>query len=112
MWIKIILFTALAVIALLGLRAPRGARHLAFRRLALLTFIGFAGASVLFPEFWNGAAELVGVGRGSDLLLYGLIVVFIVYVESSYLRTRRLEQDITELARRIAITETRVDEQV
>ena len=105
MWIKILLFLGLAMIAVIGLRSPRGARHTALRRIALIVFVGLAGLSVLFPVIWNAAAQAVGVGRGTDLILYILIVAFLLYIETSYLRSRKLEDDITSLARRIALDE-------
>lgn len=108
MWIKIILLVSISVIALIGLRAPRGARHLALRRMTLLAFVLFAAASVLFPEVWNTLANAVGVGRGTDLLLYGLILAFLGYMATSYLRFRGLESQITLLARRIALDEVGV----
>ena len=108
MWIKVILLVSIGVVALVGLRAPRGARHVALRRIALIAFILFAGASVLFPDVWNTLANAVGVGRGTDLLLYALIVVFLGYLTSSYLRFRGLESQITLLARRIALDEVGV----
>ena len=105
MWIKLILILAIGLIALAGVRIPRGARHVALRRVALIAFVLFAVASVLFPNVWNTLARLVGVGRGTDLLLYVLIVVFLGYLTSSYLRFRGLESQITLLARRIALDE-------
>ena len=105
MWIKVILLVAISSVALIGLRAPRGARHLALRRVALIAFVLFAVASVLFPDVWNALAHVVGVGRGTDLLLYVLIVVFLGYITTSYLRFRGLEIQITQLSRRIALDE-------
>ena len=103
MLIKILLLAAIIVIALVGLRAPSGARHLALRRIAVVGFAVLAALSVLFPDAWNEAARLVGVGRGSDLLLYGLIVFVFATMASTYRRFRAMEQQITELARRIAV---------
>jgi hypothetical protein len=108
MWIKVILLVSISSIALVGMRAPRGARHLALRRIAMITFVLFAAASVLFPEVWNALANAVGVGRGTDLLLYGLILAFLGYTATSYLRFRGLEAQITLLARRIALDEVGV----
>ena len=108
MWIKVILLAAFGLVAVIGLRAPRGARHLALRRVALIVFVLFAVASVLFPDVWNTLANLVGVGRGTDLLLYVLIIVFLGFMATSYLRFRGLEFQITQLARRIALDEVGV----
>ena len=108
MWIKVILLVAISSVALIGLRAPRGARHLALRRVALIAFVLFAVASVLFPDVWNALANLVGVGRGTDLLLYVLIVVFLGYMATSYMRFRGMESQITQLSRQIALDEVGV----
>ena len=105
MWIKIILVVAIAGIALIAMRAPRGARNLAMRRIALLGFGVLAALTVIFPDVWNRLANAVGVGRGSDLLLYLFIVVVLAYMASTYLRFRAVEAQLTLLARRIALDE-------
>ena len=105
MLIKILLIAALAVIAALLLRSSQGTRHQAIRRLLLLLFGVVCVGSVLAPNVWNSAARQVGVGRGTDLLVYGLIVAFMGYTVTSYLRFRALEGQITRLARRLAIDE-------
>lgn len=105
MLIKILLLVAIAVVIVLSLRAPAGARHLALRRIAVFGFGLLAVASILFPDAWNSAAAVVGVGRGTDLLLYGLIVVFLAYMVTTYRRFRDLESQITMLARRLALDE-------
>lgn len=105
MWIKVLLITALAVIAGLLLRSSQGVRHQAIRRLLLLLFGVASIGSVLVPDVWNSVAHVVGVGRGTDLLLYGLIVSFLGYTVTSYMRFRALEVQITRLARRLALDE-------
>ena len=105
MLIKVILVAAMGVIAVSLLRTSQGARHQAIRRLLLLAFAVLTVGSVLFPNVWNRAARAVGVGRGTDLLLYGLIVAFLGYLLTSYLRFRDLEGRLTLLARRLALDE-------
>lgn len=105
MLIKVILLLAIAVVVVLFVRTPGGARHLAMRRMSIALFAALAVLSVLFPDAWNDAAALVGVGRGTDLLLYGLIVVVLVYMATTYRRFRDTEMRLTLLARRIAIDE-------
>ena len=109
MLIKVLLLLAIAVVVVLFLRAPGGARHLAVRRMAVVLFAVLAALSVLFPDAWNDVAAIVGVGRGTDLLLYGLIVVFLVYMATTYRRFREMEYSLTLLARRLAIDETLVE---
>ena len=107
MLIQIILLVGISLVALLLLRRA-GARHQAIRRLGLVVFGAFAITSVIVPGIWNALARLVGVGRGTDLLLYGTILVLLGYMATSYLRFRELETRFTKLARRIALDEVPV----
>jgi small membrane protein len=102
--IQIILIVAVVLVSYRVLRG-QGARHQAFRRLMLVVFAVFGVLSILFPGTWTRLATLVGVGRGADLLLYALLVAFLGYVATSYLRFRELENRFTRLARRIALDE-------
>lgn len=108
MLIKVLLLLGVAAVVAVGLRPPSGARHLALRRIAIAGFAALAVLSVLFPDAWNAAARIVGVGRGTDLLLYGTIVVFLLYMVTTYRRFRAMETQITLLARRVAIDEARM----
>lgn len=105
MVIKVVLMLGIAGAALLLLRGYSGARHQAIRRLLLLTFVMMAGASLLVPQLWTSAAGVLGVGRGTDLLLYLTIVTFLGFVATSYLRFRDLQRQITAMARRLALDE-------
>ena len=107
MLIQIFLLSGIAVVAAVLLRRA-GARHQAIRRLALVGFGAFAVTSVVFPNIWNAIAHVVGVGRGTDLLLYGTIMVLLGYMATSYVRFRDLENRFTKLARRIALDEVPV----
>ncbi len=91
------------VIAALFMLRGGGARHQAIQRIFLLLFIVAAGSSVFFPQVWTFAARLLGVGRGADLLLYITVLAFLGFVATTYRRFRRLEQEITELARSVAL---------
>ena len=102
-WIKIILIAIFVVFALVLVIPGRGARKMAVRRLALLIVFGAAIAAVAFPEFINSLANLVGVGRGTDLILYALAIVFIGNSVSASARHRQLEREVTQLARVIAL---------
>lgn len=99
---QIIAVIAIAAAAFFMLRRG-GARHQAIRRLFMLLFIIAAASSVFFPQVWTWAANLVGIGRGADLLLYFLVLAFLGFVATSYRRFRNLEADVTELSRQIAL---------
>lgn len=82
-----------------------GQKAQAVRRLGLLVFAAFAVWSILDPNVWTRLARLVGIGRGADLILYGLVVAFFGFVVTTFRRFRELETRYTRLARRIALDE-------
>jgi hypothetical protein len=102
MMIKILLIAATIAFAALVLRDGSG-RLLAVRRLVGLAFGIAAVAAVLFPDALTWVANLVGVHRGTDLLLYGSIVVFLFTTFAAYQRIHHLEDQITRLARELAL---------
>jgi hypothetical protein len=83
----------------------RGARTQAVRRVGLMLFAALAVWSILFPSVWNRIAGMVGVGRGTDMVLYALVVAFLSFTLTTYLRFRDLETRYTKLARRLALDE-------
>ncbi len=103
--IQVLLIVAVGAVALVLLRASAGVAHLAIRRVLLLGFAIVAIVSILAPGWVTRLANLVGVGRGTDLLLYGLIVAFLGYTATSYRRFRLIERRLTELTRQIALDE-------
>lgn len=103
--IKAVLITVFAVLGLVILLPRRGARGMAIRRLTLVLVMVSAVIAVIFPNLTNSVAAVLGVGRGTDLLLYGLIVVFLGFAVTSSAHNRRLDRQITDLARQIALTE-------
>ncbi len=102
--IQLVLIVVVVITAVRLLR-DRGARTQAVRRLGLLLFAAFAVWSILFPTIWNHIARLVGVGRGTDMVLYALVVAFLSFTLTTYVRFRELETRYTKLARRLALDE-------
>ena len=101
--IKVILLVAIIGVTMLLTRSTAGASHQAVRRLLLVGFVVLAAMAVMFPPLLTQVAQAVGVGRGADLLLYGLTITFLGYVAASYRRMRQLEQQNTILARELAL---------
>ncbi len=99
---QLLAIAAVVVIAVLVLRGG-GARHQAIRRILLVLFVLGAAVSVLFPQVLTWIANLVGIGRGTDLLLYVLVIAFLAFAATTFRRSRQLEDQITELSRRIAL---------
>jgi hypothetical protein len=100
--IQVLLITVV-VLVVARLFRSRGARAQAIRRIGLVVFAAFAAVSILFPDVWSRLARMVGVGRGTDLVLYALVVAFLSFTVTTYLRFRDLETNYTRLARRIAL---------
>lgn len=108
--IKTLLLVGIVVVTVMLTRSTTGSRHQAVRRLLLIGFVALAVVAVLFPRVLTQVAQAVGVGRGADLLLYGLTITFLGYVAASYRRMRVLEQHLTTLARELALREARDDQ--
>lgn len=103
--IQVVLITVIAAVGWMMLRSPGGARHQAGRRLVTLTFVVFAVVAVAIPSLTTRVANLVGVGRGTDLLLYALVAAFLLQILSAFRRHAAHERQMTHLARRIALDE-------
>ncbi len=106
--IKIAIIAALAGLALILVLPTRGSRRSAIRRLLLLALFAAAAFAVIFPDSITSVALVVGVGRGTDLLLYGFIVVLLGQMLTSSRHYRAQERHITALATRQALADARV----
>jgi small membrane protein len=102
--VQLLLIVVVVFVAVRLLR-DRGARTQAVRRLGLMLFAALAVWSILFPSVWNQIARLVGVGRGTDMVMYALVVAFLSFTLTTYVRFRDLEARYTKLARRLALDE-------
>ena len=104
---KIVQLVLILVVVFVAARLllGRGARSQALRRLGLLLFAALAVWSILFPSVWSRIASSVGVGRGTDMVLYALVVAFLSFTVTTYVRFRDFEARYTKLARRLALDE-------
>lgn len=102
--IQVVLIVVVVLVAARLFRS-RGERSQAVRRIGLVALAVFAVVSILFPGLWNRIAAIVGVGRGTDVVLYALVVAFLSSAVTTYLRYREMEGKYTRLARRIALDE-------
>lgn len=103
--VQVALVVAVVASALVLMRGGSNARHLAIRRMLLIAFAFAAAFSIFFPSLMTTVASWFGIGRGTDLVLYGLVVSFLVFMATTYQRFRHTETSLTRLARRIAIDE-------
>jgi len=100
--IRIALIVLVALAAMMLLRG-QGAKHQAVRRLGLVAFALLAVAAIVFPDAVTVVANWIGVGRGADLLLYVLVVVFFSYMLTRRLSDKRQNRQITALARQLTL---------
>lgn len=105
MWIQFLLIGAIVLLAAFMMRRTGADSHLAIRRLLLGLFVLAAVLSILFPQWLSWVASAVGVGRGTDLLLYALVIMFLAFVYTQYRRNMALQREITLLARKIALVD-------
>lgn len=103
--IKVILIAAFIVFALILVMPVGGARRLAIRRLLLVMAFGAAVVAIAFPQLIADLASLLGVGRGADLVLYALVVVFIGNAITQSAHNRHLQRELTSVARSLAIAQ-------
>ena len=64
-------------------------------------------ALVIRPDWSSDVAEMLGVGRGADLILYVWTAVSILVLANVHFRLRAQQAMMTVLAREIAILEAR-----
>jgi hypothetical protein len=77
----------------------------AWKKLLFSALMVVVVIAVLSPALVNRVANLVGVGRGTDLVLYIVSVGFGFYVVNQYLRGQDARAELHRLARRIAVVE-------
>ncbi|KNC19564.1 hypothetical protein AC792_05590 [Arthrobacter sp. RIT-PI-e] len=103
--LQIVLVLAVILFSLVLVRGGSNAKHLAIRRIMVLLFAVVAVLSIFFPEILSRLAGVLGVGRGTDLMLYAFIVSFLVFISTTHQRFRQMEGIVTKLSRRIALDE-------
>ena len=110
MTIKLLLIVGFLVVLTWAFRNRRRAGLRAGSRLAAVALTAIAVASILDPNLPQAAANHVGVTRGTDLLLYGMIMIYIMTSVSGYFRFRDLERRLVEIVRDGAIRDAIVSQ--
>ena len=108
MVIQTVLIVAILALGVYFVRSRDTSKTKAYKKILLLLFVPAAIVVILFPEIATDTAHLVGVGRGADLLLYGVTVVFVFQLFNTYIKDREDERKRVVLARKIAILEARL----
>lgn len=105
MLIQILLVLAVVALLFLFVRSSGAVYVQASKRIALVLFALANIYAVMRPDDLTTVARLLGVGRGTDLVLYALVVAFMAGMFSFYQRFRIVDRRYTELARTVAIRE-------
>jgi len=103
--VQILLILAAVSIAVIGLRSRASYGVNAWKKLLFSALMLVVVIAVVSPALVSRAAQLVGVGRGTDLVLYTVSVAFGFYVVNQYLRSQDAREELHRLARRIAVVE-------
>lgn len=103
--VQVLMIASILAIVLVGLRGNGSHRVSASKKLAFLLLMVVVVVAVLDPLLVGTIAQQVGVGRGTDLVLYVLALSFGFYVVSQYLSEQRSRNVLHRLARRIALVE-------
>jgi hypothetical protein len=99
-------------ILILGLLSSLGLYWWRFRsalwnRLLALTFLIAGLTAILFPRYTQVLAESVGVGRGTDLVMYVSFVAAVFFGVQFFAKLARVERRQTEILRAMAIASAR-----
>ena len=106
MIIRILLLSGLAAIGwLVFLRRTR----LPFHIVTVFGVLAVAALAVIFPDLTAEAAQLVGVGRGVDLVTYLVEVGTLFVLLHYYTKFVEVERRMTDVVREMAILRAEVD---
>lgn len=108
---QLLLIIIVAIAALLSLRLFSGDRSLAIKRLVAILAAAAALFAIVFPEVLTWFANLLGIGRGTDLLLYLFILTTMLFAVATLRSRARRDARLTELARAVALMEARLMEE-
>jgi hypothetical protein len=103
--IKILLIAAAIGVGVLVLREKGPRQQEALRRASGLLVVLAGIVAVLWPDLTTIAANAVGVGRGTDLVLYLLVTVFAYVALTTAQKIHRLQHDIMVLTRELALVQ-------
>lgn len=110
-WIQILLIASIISLLVYLLRSRRRAQSRAWVKVGYVVFVLAGVYAVLRPNDTTVVAHWVGVDRGTDLMLYALIIAFVFTTLSAYMRFKDLELRYARLARAIALEGAQPPEQ-
>lgn len=109
MLIKFVLIAGVALVLVSFLKNRNAMRFQAGKKILLGAFVVACLVSIARPDLLTQVAGWLGVGRGADLLLYVLIIAFAFVAINTYLKFKDYEERLAVVARRLAISEARLE---
>ncbi len=103
--IRVLLVLGVVALLILVLRSHGTSRGGAYVKIGMVAFLLFAIYAVLRPDDITWVALRLGVGRGTDLVLYLLVIGVGFFAISTYLRFKEVELQYARLARAVALAE-------
>jgi hypothetical protein len=103
-WLTLSVLAALVLVELQGLLRKTGGLKLRLFRCAAWTT---AALGISDPELLQTVANRIGIGRGADLVLYLCVLAFLGASLYFYSRYVRLQRQVTDIMRHLAIQSAR-----
>ncbi len=110
-WIQLLLIVSVLALLVYLLSSRSSALSKAWVKVGYVLFVIAGIYAILRPDDTTVVANWVGVDRGTDLLLYVLIIAFAFTTLSTYVRFKEIELKYAQLARAVALQNARVPEQ-
>ena len=106
-WFQFLLVAAVVVVITLLLRSLRSEKSLALKRILALLAMAAAVVAIFVPNILTLVANMFGVGRGTDFLLYLFIIAAMMFAVAVIRAKARSDARVTRLARAVALMEAR-----
>jgi len=103
--IQIILIVSILIVGLNFIGSRKSNRTKALKKIFLVATIPIAILFIIFPNLSTKLANTVGVGRGADLLIYGVTIIIIFQAFDQYVNTAQEQRRTSLLVRKLAIIE-------
>jgi len=104
------------VLILIAVVIGKAIKRFWLKELSLLLFLTWSGVwvalavVVMLPGILSWVANFMGIGRGVDLVIYLALFAIFYIVFKIYLRINKIEKNMTELIRKIAMQNMRKTE--
>ena len=109
---SLIQFIIIVVVVMVWWRLFSRLRAQEIKRLEFLEWFLLwltVGVFGLAPQFSSYLANVVGVGRGSDLIIYLSILLVFYLLFKIFVRLEKFDRELTKVVREVAIKEIKKD---